>query len=98
MKTELNNPRDKIKVVTMNGSLMPLNKAKVSVTAPGLSYAALVLAILNDTTGTLMSCAWKEPKCRIGLILGTGTNACYLENVEKVTTFTPENEEDRYFD
>ena len=32
-----------------------------------------VLAILNDTTGTLMSCAWKEPKCRIGLILGTGT-------------------------
>lgn len=42
MKTELNNPRDKIKVVTMNGSLMPLNKAKVSVTAPGLSYAALV--------------------------------------------------------
>ena len=55
-----------------------------------------VLAILNDTTGTLMSCAWKEPKCRIGLILGTGTNACYLEDVEKVTTFTPESEEDRY--
>ncbi len=26
-----------------------------------------------------MSCAWKEPKCRIGLIVGTGTNACYLE-------------------
>ena len=34
MKTELNNPRDKIKVVTMNGNLMPLNKAKVSVTTP----------------------------------------------------------------
>ena len=30
-------------------------------------------------TGCLMSCAWKEPKCRIGLIVGTGTNACYLE-------------------
>ncbi len=29
--------------------------------------------------GCLMSCAWKEPKCRIGLIVGTGTNACYLE-------------------
>ena len=37
-----------------------------------------VCAILNDTTGCLMSCAWKEEKCRIGLILGTGTNACYL--------------------
>ena len=53
-----------------------------------------VLAILNDTTGTLMSSAWKEPKCRIGLILGTGTNACYLEHVENVTTFRPEKEDD----
>ena len=25
-----------------------------------------VCAILNDTTGCLMSCAWKEDKCRIG--------------------------------
>ena len=32
----------------------------------------------------LMSCAWKNPKCRIGLIIGTGTNACYLEDIEKV--------------
>jgi len=45
-----------------------------------------VCAILNDTTGTLMSSAWKEPKCRIGLILGTGTNACYLEDEAKVGT------------
>jgi len=45
-----------------------------------------VVAILNDTTGCLMSTAWREPKCRIGLILGTGTNACYLENVQEVTT------------
>ena len=52
-----------------------------------------VVAILNDTTGCLMSCAWKEPKCRIGLILGTGTNACYLEDVEKVTTFNPDNDD-----
>ena len=41
-----------------------------------------------------MSCAWREPKCRIGLILGTGTNACYLEDVEKVSTFIPESETD----
>ncbi|XP_063989487.1 hexokinase type 2 isoform X2 [Diachasmimorpha longicaudata] len=38
-----------------------------------------VCAILNDTTGTLMSCAWKKPGCRIGLIVGTGSNACYVE-------------------
>lgn len=29
-----------------------------------------VCAILNDTTGTLMSCAWKNPHCKIGLIVG----------------------------
>jgi len=43
-----------------------------------------VAAILNDTTGCLMSCAWKNPKCRIGLIIGTGTNACYLEEMDNI--------------
>jgi len=42
MKSNLSNPKDKIKVVTINGNLMPLKDAKVSITAPGLSYAALV--------------------------------------------------------
>lgn len=42
MKNISNDPRSKIKVVTMNGNLMPLSEAKVSITAPGLSYAALV--------------------------------------------------------
>ena len=46
-----------------------------------------VTAILNDTTGCLMSCAWKNPKCRIGLIIGTGTNACYLEDIDRVMFF-----------
>ncbi|XP_023321615.1 hexokinase type 2 isoform X2 [Eurytemora carolleeae] len=52
-----------------------------------------VCAILNDTTGTLMSCGWKEPKCRIGLILGTGTNACYLEKESKVGTLNHDPEQ-----
>jgi hexokinase len=38
-----------------------------------------ICAILNDTTGTLMSCAWKNHDCRIALIVGTGSNACYVE-------------------
>ena len=33
-----------------------------------------------------MSCAWKNPKCRIGLIIGTGTNACYLEEMDHVSS------------
>ena len=30
-----------------------------------------VCAVLNDTTGTLMSCAWKNHNTYIGLIIGT---------------------------
>jgi len=40
-----------------------------------------ICAILNDTVGTLMSCAWLNPKTRIGLIIGTGCNCCYVEKV-----------------
>ncbi|KAF8784592.1 hexokinase-2-like [Argiope bruennichi] len=40
-----------------------------------------VVAIINDTTGTLMSCAHKNRECRIGLIIGTGTNACFMDTV-----------------
>jgi hexokinase len=46
-----------------------------------------VCAILNDTTGTLMSCAWKNPNCRIGLIVGTGSNACYVERQKNAELF-----------
>ena len=36
--------------------------------------------------GCLMSCAWRDERCRIGLILGTGTNACYLEEIKDIHT------------
>jgi len=50
-----------------------------------------VCAILNDTTGCLMSCAWRDNRCRIGLILGTGTNACYLEDIKNIETLNPDD-------
>lgn len=50
-----------------------------------------VCAILNDTTGTLMSCAWKNNNCRIGLIVGTGTNACYVEKTKNLQCATAGN-------
>lgn len=46
-----------------------------------------ICAILNDTTGTLMSCAWKNHNCKIGLIVGTGSNACYVEKTENCELF-----------
>ncbi len=38
-------------------------------------------ALVNDTVGTLVSRSYKEQNCDIGIILGTGTNACYREKV-----------------
>jgi len=49
--------------------------------------SAKCVALVNDTVGTLMACAYKDPSTAIGLILGTGTNACYIENLDKVGTW-----------
>lgn len=43
-----------------------------------------VNSVINDTVGTLLSCAYgmdhaAHPPCRIGMIIGTGVNACYHE-------------------
>ncbi|UYV68768.1 GCK [Cordylochernes scorpioides] len=46
-----------------------------------------VVAVVNDTTGTLMSCAHRNRRCRLGLIVGTGTNACYMEQLDEVELF-----------
>ncbi|XP_030571727.1 hexokinase type 2 [Drosophila novamexicana] len=46
-----------------------------------------VVAILNDTTGTLMSCAFNHRNCKIGMIVGTGSNACYVEKTANTETF-----------
>ncbi|XP_045467648.1 hexokinase type 2 isoform X1 [Harmonia axyridis] len=50
-----------------------------------------VMAILNDSTGTLMSCAWLNRNCRIGLIVGTGSNACYVEKQKNAELFDGED-------
>ena len=36
-----------------------------------------------------MACAHSNLNCRIGVIFGTGTNACYLESAAKVGTWKP---------
>ena len=43
-----------------------------------------VVAILNDTTGTLVKGVYDNPNTVIGLILGTGCNGAYLEEAENV--------------
>ncbi|KAI6241193.1 hypothetical protein M3Y99_00342600 [Aphelenchoides fujianensis] len=43
-----------------------------------------VVAVLNDTTGTMMACAFQENTCNIGVICGTGSNACYMERIDRI--------------
>lgn len=45
----------------------------------GPDYVANIVAIANDTVGTLAAKAYEEPSCILGVILGTGTNAAYME-------------------
>ena len=43
-----------------------------------------IVAVINDTVATLVSCAHLEPSCKIGLIVGNGCNACYMEKSSNV--------------
>ena len=43
-----------------------------------------VTAVVNDTVGTLIAHSYKDPQTYIGVILGTGTNAAYVEKIEEV--------------
>ncbi len=46
-----------------------------------------VVALVNDTTGTQLAVGIRDPECHVGLILGTGTNACYMENLDAVPKY-----------
>ncbi|XP_076656505.1 hexokinase type 2 [Halictus rubicundus] len=54
-----------------------------------------VVAILNDTTGTLVQGSTLDPDTAIGLILGTGSNACYLERADRVEHWETERHGER---
>lgn len=43
-----------------------------------------VVALSNDTVSTLMAGSYEDPSCSVGVILGTGTNACYSEKISNI--------------
>jgi len=47
-----------------------------------------VRALANDTVGTMEAAAYAYPSTAMGVILGTGTNAAYIEATPKVTKWT----------
>ncbi len=44
-----------------------------------------MLALLNDTVGVMAAGRYYDPATEIGMIIGTGTNACYVEKVGACT-------------
>jgi hexokinase len=45
-----------------------------------------VVALVNDTVGTLAARRYSDPLCSMGVIMGTGTNACYREDLTRIST------------
>lgn len=47
----------------------------------GLSVPVNIITRLSDTTATLMAGNYEDKKCIIGMIIGTGSNACFVEHI-----------------
>ncbi|NXJ13925.1 HXK4 Glucokinase, partial [Odontophorus gujanensis] len=43
-----------------------------------------VVAMVNDTVATMISCYYEDHRCEVGMIVGTGCNACYMEEMRNV--------------
>jgi len=43
-----------------------------------------IAALANDTVGTLVARSYADPTCDLGVIMGTGTNACYREKLSNI--------------
>ena len=43
-----------------------------------------ITALANDTVGTLAARSYIDPACDLGVIMGTGTNACYREAASRI--------------
>ncbi|RMX58750.1 hypothetical protein pdam_00010781 [Pocillopora damicornis] len=68
---------------------------KEALVRKGMSSTVDVVALVNDTTGTMMSCAFENPLVSAGLILGTGTNACYMESLDNIPKWDGDQDEPR---
>ncbi|KAJ8339487.1 hypothetical protein SKAU_G00362730 [Synaphobranchus kaupii] len=43
-----------------------------------------VVAMVNDTVATMISCHYDDRSCEVGVIVGTGCNACYMEEKQRL--------------
>jgi len=50
-----------------------------------------VAVLANDTVGTMACLGYEDQDCDVGVILGTGTNACYLEKLSVIPKWNGPN-------
>ena len=51
---------------------------------------------MSDTTSILLAGNYIDKKCRIGLIIGTGSNAAFVENLENIEKWTGDNKDPKH--
>ncbi|EDV93624.1 hexokinase type 1 [Drosophila grimshawi] len=73
------------------GCLGALGKDVVQLLRNALSehsdIAVDLVAIVNISAGSLMGLSWSQTNCRMGLTVGTGTNAAYVEQTDECQLF-----------
>ncbi|XP_037254382.1 hexokinase-3 isoform X3 [Falco rusticolus] len=47
-------------------------------------YHVDVVALMNDTVGTMMTCSMAGKPCEVALVVGTGTNSCFMAMAQQV--------------
>jgi hexokinase len=52
------------------------------------------VALVNDTVGTMVACSYSNSTCEMGIIMGTGTNACYIEKIQNIKKLKEEYKKD----
>jgi hexokinase len=57
-----------------------------------------IVALVNDTVGTLIASAYKNPDIRVGSIFGTGCNAAYMERCARVPKISSSSGDQMQFD
>ncbi|MGD9015553.1 MAG: hypothetical protein PVI33_05985, partial [Candidatus Omnitrophota bacterium] len=61
-----------------------------AISRAGLDNVVRVVSLNNDTVATLIARRYQDENCDIAGIVGTGTNFCYLESLEKIDKLTAE--------
>ena len=55
-----------------------------------------VVAILNDTTGTLVAGSYQDNNCTVGLIMGSGHNGCYFESTSNLVRWDASTDDQQW--